>query len=203
MSVEHGVPSAAGLVAVVGPPAVGKSTVTSALANRFGATAGQLRALLAVIELTADDRLLAIRVLDVGASTPASTRMAGESKTPIWARRSSRPGARSPLRQARGSTSTGPTPRRSGRPSSRPRPRASTTTGGCLMIPPRLAGAATWQAEPSGCCVERRAQLVTDDLGDGVPCRPGETPVASLGSPHGLGGRHGRNPRNHARRGEA
>lgn len=43
MSVEHGVPSAAGFVAVVGPPAVGKSTVTGALADRFGARVFRLR----------------------------------------------------------------------------------------------------------------------------------------------------------------
>jgi adenylate kinase family enzyme len=43
MSVEHGVPSAAGFIAVVGPPAVGKSTVTGALADRFGARVFRLR----------------------------------------------------------------------------------------------------------------------------------------------------------------
>jgi hypothetical protein len=43
MSVEHGMPSAAGFVAVVGPPAVSKSTVTGALANRFGARVFRLR----------------------------------------------------------------------------------------------------------------------------------------------------------------
>lgn len=43
MSVKHGMPSAAGLVAVVGPPAVGKSTLTGALANRFGARVFRLR----------------------------------------------------------------------------------------------------------------------------------------------------------------
>lgn len=43
MSVEFGMASAAGFVAVVGPPAVGKSTVTSALADRFGARVFRLR----------------------------------------------------------------------------------------------------------------------------------------------------------------
>lgn len=43
MSVEHGVPSAVGFVAVVGPPAVGKSTVSGALADRFGARVFRLR----------------------------------------------------------------------------------------------------------------------------------------------------------------
>jgi adenylate kinase family enzyme len=107
MSVEHEGASAAGFVAIVGPPAVGKNTVSGALANRFGArvfrlrefahefrarpgvdqrmfdtgdplgwfpekqphqlrllnaVAGQLQASLAVIELTADDDLLAIRI---------------------------------------------------------------------------------------------------------------------------------------------
>ncbi|MDQ3762739.1 MAG: AAA family ATPase [Actinomycetota bacterium] len=39
MSVEHGPP----FVAVVGPPGVGKSTVTGALADRFGARVFRLR----------------------------------------------------------------------------------------------------------------------------------------------------------------
>lgn len=43
MSIEHEIPSAAGLVAVVGPPAVGKSTVTGALADRFDARVFRLR----------------------------------------------------------------------------------------------------------------------------------------------------------------
>lgn len=43
MSVEHEVTSAAGFVAIVGPPAVGKSTVSGALADRFGARVFRLR----------------------------------------------------------------------------------------------------------------------------------------------------------------
>lgn len=43
MSAEHGVSSAAGFVAIVGPPAVGKSTVTGALADRFGTRLFRLR----------------------------------------------------------------------------------------------------------------------------------------------------------------
>ncbi|MGH3945804.1 MAG: hypothetical protein ACRDRY_04875 [Pseudonocardiaceae bacterium] len=43
MSVEHGVPSSAGFVAVVGPPAVGKSTVTGPLADHVGARVFRLR----------------------------------------------------------------------------------------------------------------------------------------------------------------
>lgn len=43
MSIEHEIPSAAGLVAVVGPLAVVKSTLTGALVDRFGVRVFRLR----------------------------------------------------------------------------------------------------------------------------------------------------------------
>ncbi|MGH4011484.1 MAG: hypothetical protein ACRDTH_25520 [Pseudonocardiaceae bacterium] len=43
MSAEHGISPAARLVAVLGPPAVGKSTVTGALADHLGAPVFRLR----------------------------------------------------------------------------------------------------------------------------------------------------------------
>jgi adenylate kinase len=43
MSIDRGMPSTVGFVAFVGPPAVGKTTVTSALVERFGARVFRLR----------------------------------------------------------------------------------------------------------------------------------------------------------------